>query len=167
MAGKQLELADAPQTKLYLAIVNQLTTDPILHRTVKLWQTWTGDPTDKVPSATTTAPWVTLTPRMRSTDFWAPEAQVGWLDIEIVARVRGTCILDVLNLWGAITNALSPLHTDKTGKQFCSKLQDTGAWKGVIKMTQPLTDPSPEAGQDAGFTATGYVSLECVIRAAS
>jgi hypothetical protein len=146
-------------TKIYRLVVNQLQTDRLLLSVVKNWQTWDGDPKDIVPPTISSAPWIGLTPRPVSETWYSPESQEGWLYIQVRALVKGTCVDDVMNLWGAIRGALSPRVADSAGIPFMKKLQDSGAPKGLVEMSQPISDPSPDPGQDGGFAAVGQLRI--------
>jgi hypothetical protein len=147
-------------SKIYRVIVTQMMADPILGGAVKKWQTWDGEPTDITPPTPSSAPWIGLTPRPVSEAWFSPESQQGFLYIQIKALVRGTCIDDVLDLWGAIRHALSPYATGTGSTTFMQKLIAAGAPKGLVEMSQPISDPAPEAGQDGAFYAVGQLRVE-------
>jgi len=160
MANPLLKLPEDVTTTLFRLIETQLRSNPTLSATVRNWQTWEGVPGDKQPPALTSAPWVCLTPHPESEDWFSPETQVGRLTIRIDALVRGTCIDDVMNLWGAIRAALSPRNAGSDGVCFNVKLQQSRAHKGLVLMSAPLVDTSQDAGQDGAFKASGSIMIE-------
>lgn len=160
MPNTLLKLPEDVTTTLFRLIETQLRTDPILGSVVRTWQTWEGVPGDKQPPAIGMAPWVSLTPQPTQERWFSPETQEGTLNIRIDVLVRGTCIDDVMNLWGAIRAALSPYARGSDGVCFNTRLMSAGAHKGLVEMNQPLFDPSPDAGQDASFRPSGLVSVE-------
>lgn len=149
-----------PTAVLFRLIESRLRSDPVLGQVVKTWQTWEGVPGDKIPPAPAMAPWVSLTPQPTAEDFWSPETQSGWLTIRIDTLVPGTCVDDVLNLWGAFRSRLCPSPASDGAGEFYAALKTAGAKKGRIRMSQPLFDPSSDAGQDGAFRAVGSVSVE-------
>lgn len=157
-----LKLPADVTTRLFRLIETQIRTNDVLAGCVKTWQTWLGEPGDKLPPTIGATPWLCLTPAPSGESWFSPEAQIGILQVRIDAYVRGTCVDDVLNLWGAIRTALSPYARTAVdgGPCFGKKLTDAGAHKGVVLMTHPLVDPAPDPGGDGAFKATGMISVE-------
>lgn len=154
---KLRNLPPAYPTLLFRDVERQLRADPTCAAVVKTWRTWEGKPADKTPFSVEQAPWVRITPRMGPEEWWAASTMSGWQFSECEVAVEGTCLDDLLNLWGALQRACYP--ADATARNnFAARLRTDGAKTGLVKFSFPSVTNNPPA---EGFTlGSGWVAVE-------
>jgi len=125
-------------TLLYRAIVTRLTADPVLSACVKTWQTWEGGTGDLVDITNALCPALRITPQPLSEQWFSPETQSGTMAVLIEAWAAGTCVDDMLNLWGAIRRAVYNPTDRESWMSFNRSLQSKGSHTGLVLMQTPL-----------------------------
>lgn len=126
MPHARLPLPDYPWTSAFRALVEVLKEDPDLRRVVKAWRCWEGGPEDMEPLEPAQLPWVLMTPApsgiKRATDA---DYQTDFR-VNFTFGVPGTRVDDLMNLWGAVMQALRfdrPFRDRTVGEHF----RDRGA----------------------------------------
>lgn len=151
----RLDLPPSPRTLVFRRIVLQLRNDPVLRRTLKTVLAWEGGPNEARDLVVANAPGIRLTPSC-GPDMWAfPDAQRGWLFINVDMLVPGTDVGDTLDLWHAIIRALYP-RDFAAQLAFQKELRDLGvpycmgaAYTGMIEFSQPAAaDGAPDQHQE-------------------
>ena len=154
MAVPKLALPDYPWTSAYRALVSVLREDPDLKRVVKTWRSWTGDPEDLENLTDAHMPWIQLTPsaspiRRATEQDWEVD-----LRIRIQIATKGTNSDDLMNLAGAILQALRfdrPFGKSTVGEY----LRDAGR-SVVHRIGGVPVDPKII---DGNFTSDGVFSI--------
>jgi hypothetical protein len=157
---KTLATRPSVWTAVYRRIVRQLTTDPALKNLSVQWRTYDGNPNDRQPLTPTFGkPIVRLTPKPRSVDWYSPDLQRGWLDVECEIAVATESADDPIDLHDYIVQAVRPGATDSQGNPFALDLAALGAETGEIIFHAPAFADSP-AGQPSGILiAVGVFTL--------
>lgn len=152
-------LPASPRLTLFRAVDQLLRADPTLKRVIKpdSFKSWTGSSGDRNDPSIGGGPYIRLTPRCGSENWWSSAEQLGKLTIDVELCVRGTCWDDVDSLWYAMERVFYPF--DQEARQPVRKrLRDAGSWTGLMSFTMPAYDPA--SGEDGWWNAVGQMQID-------
>lgn len=156
-------LPQGPRAAVYLRIVDQLKTDPVLSRVVAAWDVLDGESADRIPGNLASCPYVKLLPRLGMVGWYAPDAQRGPLEIQVQVGVEGMEAADYLNLWDAFERAIYPYDDRDKQLGFEQDLVALGAETGQILFARPASVAGiDDAGANLQFTCLGMMSIDIV-----
>lgn len=144
---KLLKIPDHPRTIVYDLVVKALKSDPILRATIHPdgWRTYTDEPDNDTPPGEDTMPCLEVMPFGQAASPESFIAQASPLGIAINIATEGLDVRDLLNLWGAVENALftgdgaRPLGT---AIRAALALSGTGAQFETLNLSSPAITPS-------------------------
>lgn len=151
------------RAKVFLRIVQQLKTDPVLSTVVKSWDVWDGQGADQMPDNIMSCPYIKLLPRLGQVDWYSPDAQFGSMEIQIQMGVEGFDALDCLDLWDAFERAIYPFDDRAKQLDFEQQLRDDGCETGQITFSTPATIQQMEtANVGIHFTLIGTMRVQII-----
>ncbi len=157
MPVPRLPLPDYPWTTAYLALVDVLREDPDLGRVVHTWRTWDGGTKDLETHTPAHMPYVEFMPIPLSIGRATEVEYAVEFKVRVRFAVRGTNVVDLMNLWGAVMQALRfdrPFRNTTVGEYFRSK--DAVHHKVVDAGVDPKVIRSADGGD---FTSDGVISM--------
>jgi hypothetical protein len=158
MAGT-VKLPDDNRTLVYRAIVEKLRLDGLLSTYVATWITWDGDANDSRDLTQQEAPIIRLTPQMDIGDWIYETTQYFELVIEVEALIPGLGVDELMNLQGAIENALYTPWDRDTSVAFSTYLMQIGANSGIIGF-RALNDPDVRSRKDGSWLGKGQITID-------
>jgi hypothetical protein len=148
-----LDLPDDPRTLVWRLIVARLRDDPALSRVIATWLTWDGGRDSNKDLESLRPPALRLYPTLGAMTWHDAQSQTAPLIINIEATISGMDAEDILNLQGAIEDALYPAGADEVAWE--AALTAAGAEPPQVEFTQPLTDTTAAAGEGGNFQPLG------------
>ncbi len=157
---RDLALTDSPETLAFEAVVAVLRSDDDLRRIALSTRAWDGGPEDLAPPTIAKLPWMRVTPTAGQSN-WESEGQHRVeMHVQFELAIEGTKAANLLNLWGAVRNALFPADPDRR------ELVDTvflsaGIVQGTIEI-EPLKIKTLDGNLHA-LTSNGSLRLTLLI----
>jgi hypothetical protein len=156
-------LPQGNRSKVFRRICQQLRTDPVLSTVVTNWDTYAGESADQMPGNIMQCPYIKLLPLLGSVGWYAPDAQMGPLDIQIQAGVDGLDAADCLDLWDAFERAIYPYQGRDKQLAFEAELVSLGAETGQIQFSRPASIAElPNANSGLQYTLLGMMQVNIV-----
>jgi hypothetical protein len=162
-------LPDSPRVKVFRQIESILRNDPTLRQLIgSRWQTWDGSPDAKAPLAKTQTPAIMLSRAADANTWFAPDAMVEPLVVDVEIEVDSTNQDDPDNLWYAVVRAIYPTNPKNLSPSPRQVIQDAlvkaGAFTGVCDFTQPAVAPvGTEGAPDSRQYALGRIKLDVLL----
>jgi hypothetical protein len=153
-----LDLPDDPRTLVWRLIVTRLRDDPALSRVIATWLTWDGGRDSNKDLESLRPPALRLYPTLGAMTWHDAQSQTAPLIINIEATISGMDAEDILNLQGAIEDALYPAGAEE--KVWEAALTAAGADTGLIEFTQPLVDRPETGGEGGNFQPLGTFRID-------
>jgi hypothetical protein len=156
-----LDLPDDPRTLVWRLIVARLQADPALDGAVRTWLVWDGSRAsagDLATAAGQAGVALRLYPMAGSMSWFDAQAMRAPLVIVVESSIPGLDAEDMLNLQGAIEDALIPPGDE--GSAWQQQLVAAGALTGLFAFNQPLAQSPPTAGTAGGFRPMGTFSID-------
>lgn len=159
MPTPTLKLPTCEHLDVFDVLVSVLKADGTLGRTVKVWRTWAGDPSDVADWTADQCPGVRLTPSIEDTGWFSPESLKGRLVVDVEIATTGTNLRNPALLWRAIKRALYPESRTET-QAIQARLRDAGAMPHLVFFA-PGLQYTP-AADGAVIVATGRLSVQVI-----
>jgi hypothetical protein len=153
-----LNLPIDPRTAVWRLTRERLQADATLAGAVETWLTWDGAADSNADLESKRGPALRLYPLMAPMGWYSAESQRAPLVIMVEAAIPGMDVEDILNLQGAIEDALYP--PGGAEDDWLRQLTDAGAVTGLFDFVQPLNDPSARAGGGGNFEPIGSLRID-------
>ncbi|WP_165231357.1 hypothetical protein [Aquisphaera insulae] len=133
LVSPKLALPASPERLAFRAVDSILREDPTLRRVVKAFSSWTGEAADSLPPTLARLPYLATGP-LPSSSSWEAEG-MHRVDFTIGLRlvVAGTDVDPLLDLWGAVRDALWPAEMARLNA-IRAKVAAVGVVKPELKL---------------------------------
>jgi hypothetical protein len=164
---KLLDLPDHPRTIVYEKIVDALRVDPVLKSIIHPdgWRTFTDEDSNDTPPGEDTLPAIEVMPFGQGASSESPVSQFSPLGIAINIATEGLDVRDLLNLWGAVENALFPGDGSRVlGNAIRTAIVGTGAQYETMNLGSPAITPSGPGIDKQMMLASGTLNVMMRVR---
>lgn len=171
--AERLDIPDRAYSIVYKAIVDALKADATLSSVFKptAWTTWMGDATQNSPFESSVYPWIVTLPTFLPASSETQTRQSAPFGVRVIIAVAGLDVRDLMNLWGAVEDAVFPGDGSKTlNHSIRTALEQASVGRGrfvgtltTIRLGHPALNVGIDQSGVQKMTAEGLIIAEAMV----